>query len=59
MREREEVQEVLFGSKIMTLAAKLQKLLRRLSWRGWKIRPIVKVIDPRNDPHYLHRRVGK
>lgn len=43
----------------MTLAAKLQKLLRRLSWRGWKIRPIVKVIDPRNDPHYLHRRVGK
>jgi hypothetical protein len=37
----------------------LRKLLRRLSWRGWKIRPIVKYEDPKKAPHYMPRKGGK
>ena len=49
--ERAELERVAVATP-----SKLTKLLRRLSWRGWKIRPIVRRLDPKDDPHYLHRR---
>ena len=47
---------------------RLKRLLKRLdrfrSWKdkrggGWKFSPIAKIINPKNDPFYLHRCGGE